>query len=96
MMFIGVEQHVFIFFHIYEKLFKRVVIFLHPTQKIMLRRQEMHELYMQMMMVFMHTTSSQNIYVWQTQCIARLQFGLNLNCTYDGYLNVDVILKPRT
>ena len=43
-MFIGVEQHVFIFFHIYEKLFKIVVIFLHPTQKMMLRRQEMHKI----------------------------------------------------
>ena len=89
MMFIGVEQHVFIFFHIYEKLLKRVGIFLHPTQKIMLRRQEMHKISMQMMMVFMQTTSSHNTYFWQTQLIARLQFGSNLKCT-----NIDKILKP--
>ena len=77
------------FFHIHEKLFKRVVIFLHPTLKIMLKRQEMHKIYMQMMMVFMHNTSSHNTYFWQTQLIARLQVGSNLKCT-----NIDKIRKP--
>ena len=52
----------------------------------MLRRQEMHKISMQMMMVFMQTTSSHNTYFWQTQLIARLQFGSNLKCTQGWYI----------